>query len=87
MAQAKIQVTRERDSEFHVRVDTGQVTNHRVTLPDHYFEKLASNAESKEALIERSFRFLLERENNSSILPAFELSVIQRYFPEYESTI
>ena len=30
------------------------------------------------------FRFLLEREPNTSILTAFDLPVIERYFPEYE---
>jgi hypothetical protein len=38
-------------------------------------------------LVERSFRFLLERESNTSILRSFELSVIGQYFPEYEKTI
>jgi hypothetical protein len=37
--------------------------------------------------VKRSFEFLLEREPNTSILPEFDLSVIQRYFPEYERTI
>jgi hypothetical protein len=30
-----------------------------------------------------SFRFLLEREPPESILPAFDLLVIEDYFPEY----
>jgi len=36
-------------------------------------------------LVVRSFEFLLEREPASSILKSFELSVIPRYFPEYNS--
>jgi hypothetical protein len=40
-----------------------------------------------EHLIEESFRFLLEREPNSSILRTFDLPVIGRYFPKYESEI
>jgi len=87
MAEPAIHVTRESDHDFLVRVDAGTVTEHRVTVPNDYFEKLRSDEESKEQLIERSFQFLLERESNRSILPSFELSVIQRYFPEYESTI
>jgi hypothetical protein len=35
-------------------------------------------------LVRRSFEFLLEREPATSILGSFELSVIQRYFPEYD---
>lgn len=37
-----------------------------------------------EDLVRRSFEFLLEREPATSILRAFDLSVIQRYFPEYD---
>ena len=31
--------------------------------------------------------FLLKREANTSILPAFELSIINNYFPEFENEI
>lgn len=37
-----------------------------------------------EDLVARSFEFLLQREPPSSILRRFDLSVIQRYFPEYD---
>jgi len=37
--------------------------------------------------LEESFRFLLERESNTSILSSFDLPVIDRYFPEYEQEI
>lgn len=40
-----------------------------------------------EVLIEKSFEFLLDRESNTSILSTFDLPVIARYFPEYESKI
>ncbi|MGH7540118.1 MAG: hypothetical protein ACRELC_03870 [Gemmatimonadota bacterium] len=42
---------------------------------------------SPEALIEESFRFLLEREPKEAILSRFGLSVIERYFPEYRKKI
>lgn len=38
-------------------------------------------------LVRRSFEFLLEHEPNTSILAAFDLSVIERYFPEYREAI
>ena len=38
-------------------------------------------------LVKRSFEFLLAREANTSILREFDLSTIERYFPEYEGTI
>lgn len=38
-------------------------------------------------LVEASFAFLLEREPREAILSRFDLSVISRYFPEFESEI
>ena len=35
-------------------------------------------------LVGDSFAFLLEREPKESILTEFDLSVIQRYFPDYD---
>jgi hypothetical protein len=40
-----------------------------------------------ERLVEDSFEFLLQREPPSSILSEFDLSVIERYFPDYPRTI
>ncbi|MGB6771280.1 MAG: hypothetical protein WA695_03820 [Candidatus Dormiibacterota bacterium] len=42
---------------------------------------------SVEELIRASFEFLLQREPASSILAEFELSTIERYFPEFEEEI
>jgi hypothetical protein len=39
------------------------------------------------AALAESFRFLLEREPNTSILPSFDLPLIGGYFPEYEQEI
>ena len=41
----------------------------------------------RDDLVRRSFEFLLRREAKESILRAFELPVIGRYFPEYERSI
>ena len=38
-------------------------------------------------LVKRSFEFLLAREANTSILREFDLSTIERYFPEYSREI
>ncbi len=42
------------------------------------------DAAAVEDLVSRSFDFLLEREPPDSILRSFDLSVIQRYFSEYD---
>ena len=65
----------------------GQHTRHAVTVSRADLERWAGGAERKdvESLVARSFDFLLEREPPRSILPTFELSVIQRYFHDFDS--
>lgn len=75
------------DTTFQVTVSGRKVTKHRVTVNPSYHEKLTGGLVTAEMLVEKSFEFLLERESNTSILSAFDLPVIGRYFPEYESTI
>jgi hypothetical protein len=65
----------------------GSESRHSVTLTRADFQRLASSGEAPDALVRRSFEFLLAREPKESILPSFELPVIGRYFPEYEATI
>ena len=62
-------------------------TTHIVTVSDDYHYTLTKDVISKEQLIALSFDFLLAREPNTSILARFELPVIARYFPEYETDI
>ena len=75
------------DEEFQVTVNAKNSTSHKVTLTDNAHQTLTSGKVSKKELIEFSFKFLLEREPNTSILSSFELSVISRYFPEYIKTV
>jgi len=71
-----------------VRVsERGSATEHRVSLSRDYHVKLTQGCATPEQLAEASFRFLLEREPKESILRSFEMSVIARYFPEYERRI
>jgi hypothetical protein len=62
-------------------------THHEVRVRRADVARLAPGAPDPTDLVRRSFEFLLEREPKESILRAFELPVILRYFPEYESTI
>jgi hypothetical protein len=71
-----------------VSVDhAGQRTRHSVTVTRSDLERWAGGTEREdvESLVARSFEFLLEREPPDAILTTFDLSVIQRYFPDYES--
>ena len=75
------------DEEFQVTVNAKNSTSHNVTLTDDTHQNLTNGKVSKKELIEFSFKFLLEREPNTSILSSFELSVISGYFPEYIKTV
>jgi hypothetical protein len=67
-----------------VDVSDGRGTSHhvvRVSAAD--FERW-SRGRSAEQLVADSVGFLLEREAKESILSEFDLSVIRRYFPDYD---
>jgi hypothetical protein len=65
-----------------VRQGNGE-SRHEVTLRAGDLARLASG-KGGEALVEAAFAFLLEREPKEAILGRFDLSVISRYFPEFE---
>jgi hypothetical protein len=72
---------------FEVEVAEGRgATRHRVTLAAADFARLSAGA-PPEKLIEAAFRFLLDREPKESILRGFDVSVIGRYFPEFEREV
>jgi len=62
-------------------------TEHEVTVPARMVDDLGLPGTDEAILVQESFAFLLEREPASSILRRFELTVIGRYFPEYEEEI
>ncbi len=71
-----------------VRVGSdNRATEHQVTVSPDELERFAPAASEPGNLVERSFRFLLEREPNESILRRFALTDIERYFPEYPAAI
>jgi hypothetical protein len=61
----------------------GGKSSHSVSVSRAEMEELAPGMSDPQALVEESFRFLLEREPKESILGRFALSDIERYFPEY----
>jgi hypothetical protein len=89
MAEIEVESTDRGDSyEFQVTVrEGGGQTQHQVTLKKSDYRQLVGEETSPEALVEESFRFLLERESKESILRSFDLLVIGRYFPEYQQEI
>jgi hypothetical protein len=74
------------EDEWLVAVKAGVTTQHLVRVTQADLERFAAG-HSAEDLLRESFRFLLEREPNTSILDSFELPVINLYFPTYEEEI
>lgn len=73
---------------FEVTVDEDANRSfHQVTLEPSDFDRLHRGDESPEQFVERCFAFLLAREQKESILGSFDVSVISRYFPEFEKEI
>ncbi len=73
--------------ECRVTVRNGGETHHRVRVSRADLARLAPGAFDPVSLVEASFAFLLERETKESILREFDLTVIARYFPDYEREI
>jgi hypothetical protein len=83
-----IKVERKGENTYQVTLEEGgSRSRHVVTLEEDYHRRLTGGRITAEALIRRSFEFLLARESKESILSSFDLPVIQRYFPDYERTV
>ena len=74
---------------FGVQVaETNGQTRHSVTLTRGEFERLTEGKDTTpEALVRRSFEFLLEHEPKHLILRQFALQDISLHFPEYSKEI
>jgi len=83
-----ITVNKQDENTFQVTIDEdNSKSTHTVTVDDKYHKKLTGGVIPKEDLIKKSFEFLLEREPKESIMSKFDLKVINKFFPEYESYI
>jgi hypothetical protein len=73
---------------FDVRVKDGDSeSRHEVTLSEEDYRRLGEGYGSPDDFVRACFVFLLEREPKESILSRFDVSVISRYFPEFEEKI
>lgn len=70
---------------WEVVVEKPVETVHRVSLTPEFHRRLCGGGMTQEWVIIQAFRFLLEREANTSILAEFDLEEIGRYFPEFET--
>ena len=67
----------------HVQVGS---RDFEVTVHEEEAALLAPGVDTRR-LVEETFAFLLEREPVTSILPSFEIDVIEGYFPGYRREI
>jgi len=83
----KISVESVGNALYRVTVEQGPTkTTHQVGASPLELAKYGGRA-TAERLVEASFEFLLAREPKESILRTFNLSDIERYFPEYPKQI
>jgi hypothetical protein len=87
MAALMIDVKPLSQDEWLVTVKAHATTQHRVRVTPDELRRFGGENVTAERLLEASFRFLLDRESNTSILSSFDLPVIGRYFPEYGKEI
>ena len=70
--------------EFLVVVSEGtSQTRHHVTMARATHQRLTGE-HTPERCLEATFRFLLDREPKEAILGRFDVTLISRYFPEFE---
>lgn len=60
---------------------------HKVELDKNEYQTLTDGKVSAEEFVQCAFEFLLDREPKESILSNFNISIISRYFPEFEKEI
>jgi hypothetical protein len=71
--------------EFEVMVrEASGKSRHHVTMSKETYERVMAARYTPEAWLDAAFRFLLDREPKESILRRFDVTVISRYFPEFE---
>ena len=82
-----ISIKKQTEDVFVVTVADSITTTHTVTVTDQSLSDLSDSNVTKTQLLEFSFRFLLEREPNTSILSSFDINVISRYFSDYKDEV
>ena len=78
-----IHVAHAGDDRWDVRV--ADRSRHTVTAPPEAIDRLRREGESAESVLERVFRYLIQREPPEAILSRFAIDDIPRYFPAFWS--
>ena len=80
----EIRITPTSDEGYQVQVSGKTETMHSVSITDLDYERFTGGRKPKEQLVLFAFKFLLRREENTSILREFAICKISEYFPEFE---
>ena len=73
--------------EFSVILERGNNLRFVVFLSDDYYKNLTLLRIEKKRLVEFSISFLLQRLTADSIRHVFDVSLIRKHFPEFESEV
>ena len=82
-----ISINKISDDLFEVTAADRLTTTHEVTVTDESLTDLTDKNVTKTQLLNFSFRFLLEKEPNTSILSSFDINVISKYFSNYRDEV
>jgi hypothetical protein len=67
--------------------EAGNETRHQVTMSVGDYDRLTKGSCPPKHCVEAAFRFLLDREPKEAILSRFDVGVISRYFPDFETRL
>ena len=83
----EIKITPASEEVYQVQVSGKTETIHSVSMTDLDYERFTGGRKPKEQLVLFAFKFLLRREENTSILREFAICNINEYFPEFEKEV
>ena len=82
-----IEVHQTDEETYSVRILADKNSEHTVTLEEDYYRELTSGDILPEELIQNAIHFLLERKGAEEIMGDFDLSYLQRLFPDFEKSM
>lgn len=83
----EIRITPISEEVYRVQVSGKTETMHSVSITDLDYKRFTCGRKPKEQLVLFAFKFLLRREENTSILRKFAICKISEYFPEFEKEV
>ena len=82
-----ISIKKRTNDVFVITVTDSVTTTHTVTVTNQSLANLTDKNVTKTQLLEFSFKFLLDREPNTSILSSFDINLISKYYSDYRDEV